>query len=188
MSRRRWLGGAALVAWGVHAAGIVARGEAWDLLWMCNVAGLGVAIGAFTGSARVLSVAAAWLTLGVPLWALDGAANGVRADSVAAHLGGLGLAWLGVRGFGWARGSAAHATAGLAVLMAISSVTTPATANVNLVAAVWPGWQAWFGGHAVYLVFMGTLAATVFLAVDGAATRFAPRSADPRAPARPPTR
>lgn len=166
------VGTVAAALWAAHAAEGIARGEAADLLWMCNVAGALLAAGWWLGSPRAIAVSASWLALGVPLWALDLATGGeIRATSVASHLGGLALATLGVARLGWPRRTSAAATAALAALVALTRALLPPAGNVNLAFAVWPGWEGLFPHHGVYLAAMASLAAACFAALEAAVTR-----------------
>lgn len=152
--------------WGWHALDSVWAGSAVDLLWMCNLGGLLLSASLLSGSTRGLSVAASWLLFGVPLWALDLAAGGqTTPSSVASHLGGLSIAVWGVMREGWARRASLWASAALAGLMLICRGCTPPEANVNLVFEVWTVWEGAIG-HGAYVVFLGTLASAVFVAID----------------------
>lgn len=63
--------------------------------WSCHIANLTLAVGMFLGNLLLLRLAALWLVLGLPPWALDMALTRiVWPSSLLTHLGGAVLAVL----------------------------------------------------------------------------------------------
>jgi hypothetical protein len=167
MWRRLAAGALALAFAAAHAAYHLARGEPWDLLWMCNVAPVLVGIGLLAGYAMWNAVGLLWLALGVPLWLLDLALGGaIIPTAFLTHLGGGALALFGARRLGVPRGSFAVALVALLALAAVSRFATPPGTNVNLVFSVWPGWERIFPSHAVYIAFFLALSTATFVLVE----------------------
>jgi hypothetical protein len=155
----------ALATFVIHNANHVLRGEAYDLLWVCNVAPLVLAIGCALRLPGPVAVATLWLFYGTPVWLVDLATGaGIILTSVLPHLlcpvlGVLALREVGLPRHAWLRASGA-----LVVLMIVTRLITPPTANVNLVHAIWHGWEKVFRTHAAYLAFgLSTSALTYFV-------------------------
>jgi hypothetical protein len=168
---RRAAGLTSALLWGAHALDSLWLGQGADLLWMCNLGGLLLALGLWRAAPWLVALSASWLVLGVPLWALDVLATGqTRLSSIFSHLGGLLLALYGVYRLGWPPRTWLLASLGLAGLLVVCRTLTPAQANVNLVFEVWP-LLADKIGHGLYLVLLGALAAAVFGLLDVLASR-----------------
>ncbi len=159
------LGALALASFLVHNTNHVLRGETYDLLWVCNVAPLLLAIGCVLRRPGPTAIATLWLFYGTPVWLVDLATGaGIILTSVLPHLlcpvvGVVALRELGLPRHAWLRASAA-----LVVLMIATRLVTPPTANVNLVHGIWRGWEPVFKTHALYLAFgLSTSALTYFI-------------------------
>jgi hypothetical protein len=167
-TRRLWIYAAlAALAAVVHDGGHVLRGTAHDVLWMCNVAPVLLAVGSGIRDATLVSVATLWLGYGTPLWLLDLAGGSTLIPtSVLPHLlcpvlGVLAVRELGVPKHAWLRASAA-----LVVVLVLARVFTPPEANVNLVYSVWKGWGAYFPRHDLYLAFIGATSIVSFFLME----------------------
>ncbi len=166
--RRLWVY-AALAAFAaiVHDGGHVLNDTAHDVLWMCNVAPVLLAVGSSIKNATLVAVATLWLGYGTPMWLLDLATGSpLIPTSVLPHvlcpvLGVLAARELGVPKRAWLR-----ATAALAVLMLFTRVLTPPEPNVNLVYSVWKGWERYFPRHDLYLAFGLVTSAFTFFIVE----------------------
>ncbi|MEZ4370187.1 MAG: hypothetical protein R3B07_05150 [Polyangiaceae bacterium] len=173
MKRRLWapaLCALAIYGYGVYAH--VARGEAPDLFWVCNVAPLVLALGCVLGRGGLVAISICWLVFGTPMWLIDlfGGGNWMLA-SLSTHLGGLAVGTFAARQLGWPRGSWLSAVAAHIGLLGLTRVLTPPKFNVNLVFAVWPGWEGLFPNHLVYLVGLGALASLTYFLVERIALR-----------------
>jgi hypothetical protein len=169
------LGTAALAISVLHDGYHLARGEAHDLLWFCNLACPLLAVGCFASSARACCVALLWLVFGTPLWALDVTTGGeIIVTSFLTHLGGLLVAVLAARQLGWAARSWLWASGGVALVMLMTRLFTLPVHNVNLAFSVWPGWEKYFPDHTLYLVLLLSGAAVTFLLVERVMMRWIP--------------
>lgn len=161
------LGVLGVVAYAVHAAIHLVRGEPWDLLWTCHLGCLLTGIGLLAGSAAWNGIGLLWLSIGVPLWVLDLATGGeLLPTSLLTHLGGLVCGLAGVRSLGLPRGTWLRALAALFALGALSHLVTPRRANVNLAHAVWSGWETVFPSYGVYAVAVLSGSAAAFLLTE----------------------
>ena len=169
-SNRRWwpwLGILAVVCYGIHASRRLAHQHPEELLWACHMGTLAVGVGLLCRWRSCVAVGFLWLTLGVPLWALNVLTGGnFLPTSPFSHLGGWMLGALGLRGTGLPRHTWWKAGAALVPLFFLCRWATPEEANVNLAFAIWPGWEKHFPSHAVYVLAVLALSIGVFLAAE----------------------
>ncbi len=153
LRQRLWTFGAlALLSALVHDINHVRRGEAHDLLWVCNVAPLLLGVGCFFRVRVLVSIAALWLSVGTPLWLLDVAGGGGwMVTTLFPHVLCPVLAFLAVRELGLPKFGWLFATGLLVVLYGVTRLATPPSANVNIAFAVWKGWEKYFPRYDVYL-------------------------------------
>ena len=176
----RILGALALAIYALHAANHLRRGEAHDLLWICNLAPGVLAIGCFARSPSIAALPLLWLGVGTPLWLLDALAGGaVVGTGILVHLGGLALAALAVHHLGMPRGSWYRAVVVLALVMLLTRIATPAEHNVNVAFAIRPGWQPYFPSYAVYFAALLAIFSSAFFAIERVFVRVA-RTAEAR--------
>lgn len=178
----RWRAGLALLSaacFGWHWADLIARGEAHDLFWICNVGGPVLTLGCALGRRGLVAAPLLWLTFGTPMWLLDVLGGGeILPSSFASHFGGLAIGLVAVRRLGWPRATWWKAAAGLAAVMLASRLLTPPSANVNLVFAVWPGWEDLFPSYGVYFALLFAASTLTFaLAEQLYARLLVPRAA-----------
>lgn len=144
-----------------HAVNHVLRGETEDLLWVCNVAPLVLALGCLLARPTFVAVPLLWLSFGTPMWLVDLATGGeVIWTSIPTHVGCPLLALFVARKLGFPRSSWLYAAGGLAALMLLCRLVTPRASNVNLAFDVWAGWQDVFPTYGPYfaLLFAGSTA------------------------------
>jgi len=183
-ARWRWLGASIVAALGWHAVTKLPD-HLPEMLWVCHIASLVMAIGLFTGRHRL--VAAAFLmhlAFGAPSWALDViATRSTTPSSVLVHALPLLVGGLAVAARGWPRRVVLPAWISFSFAVPVAYVLTPPALNVNLAHAPWPPlaallprpWMSWaFNAGASLILF----------ALHGAwLGRWRPRPA-PRAPSR----
>jgi hypothetical protein len=162
----RALGLLALMAFVVHALNHVRRGEAHDVLWVCNLSPLLLALGCFLKKPMLVAVPLLWLCFGTPMWILDMATGGELIwTSFLPHLGGIPIGILAIRRLGFPKRAWLYATLALVGVMLLSRLVTPPEANVNLAFSVWKGWERWFPRYELYfVVVLGGSALTFALA------------------------
>jgi hypothetical protein len=165
--RLRAYGALAGLAFLAHAGHHVFRGSAWDVLWLCNLAPLLLAIGCLRAKCSFVAVALLWETLGTPLWLLN-VVTGASwiPTSPLVHLACPIVAFLAVLELGWPRGAGYKAMLAMAALALLTRVFTPPSMNVNVAFAVRAGWEAQFPRYEVFaaLVFGGGCA--IFFVAD----------------------
>lgn len=135
--------------------------ELGQMLWMCNIGNLLLALGLFLEQAILIRIAVIWLVPGVAVWfayvvptwgtQLTGRFSyavmfGVLSSTLA-HLGGLtvGIAVLrkvGMDGRAWL-----YAFVWYFIVQLISRVATPAAMNVNVSHAIQAGWEQTFSSY-----------------------------------------
>lgn len=170
MTSSRWLvafGALAALSAILHGASHVLDGTAPELLWICNLAPVLLAIGCFARVPALVAVAVLWLAYGTPMWLLDLATGGALIPtSLLPHVLCPIIGVLAMRELGAPRHAWLHATGGLVIVLIATRVLTPPGPNVNLVHAVWTGWEPYFPRHDVYLgIGLATTSAT-FLGVE----------------------
>lgn len=152
MTRPTKLGLAALALYLPHAFWHIVHGNAWDLLWACDVAMPLLALGCFARRPQAAVTAFLFLLYGTPMWLLDVVAGGrMVITSPLIHIGGLVVAYLAVRTLGWPPRSWMVASAASLALLGLSRMVTPPRFNVNMVFAVYEGWTKYFPSHTIYL-------------------------------------
>lgn len=174
------LGGLTLAGWVVLVADKATHGLLPEAMWCCPMGQLLLALGLLLAWPRLAATGTFWLFYGVPLWVI-GLASGevMRPPSWFTHLvapviGVVAARWLGVPPGTWWR-----ATLGLVALQAATRLLTPASFNVNLAHAVYPGWDSIFGSYASYYLFMLVCGAAACAVAEVALRRVVPAGGTP---------
>jgi hypothetical protein len=171
--RLRVFAAIAALSFVLHGGNHVRRGEAHDLLWMCNVAPAILAVGCAMASPGLVAVAALWLAFGTPMWLLDVVTgSGLILTTFLPHVVCTTVALLAARHLGMPRRSWLYATSAMLVLAAVTRIATPPPANVNLVFAVWKGWERYFPRYELYFALVVSGAAATFFVVERALARW----------------
>jgi hypothetical protein len=165
-------GGLAALAFLAHAAHHIFLGSAWDVLWLCNVAPIGIAIGCLARRRSWVAVALLWETFGSALWLIHVAAGASWIPtSPLVHLLCPVLALLAARELGWPRRAALHAVLGMAALVGLTRAVAPPPLNVNVAFAVMQGWEGIFPRYDAFAALVFASASAIFWIADRAATR-----------------
>lgn len=165
--------------WSTHVLvmALVYEAPAVEVLWMCHVAPLLIALGCATGSVPVASVGTTWLSVGMPLWLanLIAASEPIEATPTLVHVGTLAVGIAAARRFGWDRAAWWRASFSLAALAIVTRVAPGAErGNINLVFRVWPGWERLFPDHSSFLLFVVLAIPPTFFFVGRLFSRLAP--------------
>src|SRR5678816_2174760 len=116
--------------------------ELGNMLWMCNIGNLLLAIGLFLEKPVVVRLAAIWTIPGLIIWFIYVVlAWGVFLTSTLAHVGGLAVAMVALSEYRMDRGAWRWAFGWSLVMQLASRFLTPAALNVNLAHTVQPGWE-----------------------------------------------
>lgn len=136
-------------------------------LWACHVGCAIVGVGCFLRRALPVAIGTLWLVYGGTVWCIDLATGAnLIPTSLFTHVGGLAVAALALRELRWVRGASLAATVALFLLLGVTRLVTPASANINLVFAVTPGWERAFPTFGRYFFFLFGTAFAVFVTTD----------------------
>ncbi len=165
-----------LACWLVQA--IRYRDAPANLLWMCHIAALLLAIGVFVRLGIVVRIAAVWSIVGVPLWLIDVVANGAHPASILSHIAVPVVGFFALREHrGPALPIAAYALTLFIIVQQVCRMLTPPALNLNV-------------AHAPYAVTMTypaywaltTIALAALLALVAFASTKIPTATAPAAP------
>jgi len=137
-----------------------------NMLWMCNVGNLLLAIGIFLIHRELIRAAAIWTIPGLLLW--------VRyvlfqydfvISSALAHVGGLTIGLIALRRVRMDRWAWCYAFLWYLFLQLVSRLTTDPLLNVNVAWRIQPGWERAFASYWKFWVVMSVLVAVVLCAI-----------------------
>lgn len=123
--------------------------ELGNLVWMCNIGNLLLAVGLFLEKPIVVRLAAIWTIPGLVIWFLYVVLVWtVFPSSFFAHVGGLVVAMIALSSrYGMDRTSWRWALGWYLVVQLASRFITPPELNVNLAHAIQPGWERAFHSY-----------------------------------------
>jgi len=136
--------------------------ELGQMLWMCNVGNLLLALGLFFEEAIMIRVAIIWIIPGLavwflfyilPLWGtfLTGRISHAQLfgvlSSTLVHVGGFAVAMVVLRKVGMDGRAWFHAFIWYFIVQLISRLATPAAMNVNVSHGVQAGWEQTFNSY-----------------------------------------
>lgn len=115
--------------------------ELGNMLWMCNIGNLILAMGLFLEKPVPIRLAAIWTLPGLVVWFIYVVLTwGVFLSSTLAHVGGIIVAMIALSHYGMDRTAWRWAFGWYLVVQLASRFFTPAKLNVNLAHAVQAGW------------------------------------------------
>lgn len=135
--------------------------ELGQVLWMCNIGNLLLAIGLFLGERLLIRVAVIWMIPGVAVWfvyvvptwglLLSGQYGwreyfGVIASTLA-HLGGMSVGLLVLRKVRMDGRAWLYALIWYFLVQLLSRIITPAAMNVNVAHKIQDGWEQRFSSY-----------------------------------------
>jgi hypothetical protein len=137
--------------------------ELGNMLWMCNICNLMLALGLFLCHAQLIRVSVLWMIPGLVVWFIYVVlAWGIFFSSTLAHVGGMLVALVAVKKVGMDRRAWIYGVLWYFVLQVVSRVFTPANLNVNVSHNVDPRWQGTFNNYWKFWVVL-TLAVGIVL-------------------------
>jgi hypothetical protein len=165
--RLRVYGALALLSFLAHAVRHTFWGSPWDVLWLCNLAPLALAVGCLRAKPSFVAVALLWETLGTPLWLINWARGAsVIPTSALVHVLCPLVAWLAARALGWPRRAAAKAVLAMAALALVTRAVSPPDLNVNVAFAVRAGWESSFPRYAPFAAVVFGGGSVIFFGAD----------------------
>ena len=124
------------------------RSELGNMLWMCNVGNLLLAMGLFLERPLVIRLSAIWMIPGLFIWFIYVVLPwSPFLSSTLAHVGGLIVAMYAVGKVRMDRAAWRWAFGWYLMVQLASRFVTPAELNVNLAHTVQPGWERAFGSY-----------------------------------------
>jgi hypothetical protein len=137
--------------------------ELGNMLWMCNIGNLVLAVGLFFEKPLLVRVAAIWTIPGLFIWFFYVVlAWGVFFTSTLAHLGGLAAAAVAIKTYRMDRNSWRYAFGWSLLVQLISRFITAPALNVNLAHVVQPGFERTFPSYWMFWLVL-TIATAVTL-------------------------
>jgi len=173
--------------------------EPGQMLWMCNIGNLLLALGLFFEQPILIRVAVIWMLPGVAVWfayvvptwgaVLTGRSNyaelfGVLSSTLA-HLGGFSVGIIVLRKIRMDGRAWFHAFMWYLIVQVVSRLATPAAMNVNVSHAIQAGWEQTFSTYLRFWLVL-TLLVGVCLWILGLLLKMlwpvSPASTEARAP------
>jgi hypothetical protein len=122
--------------------------ELGNMLWMCNIGNLVLAIGLFLKRPLLVRVAVIWMVPGLLVWFVYVVlAWGIFLSSTLAHVGGFVVGVVALQRVRMDRVSWLYALGWYFMVQLFSRLFTAAALNVNVAHAVDPGWQQTFNAY-----------------------------------------
>jgi|SRR6266852_1702222 len=141
----RWLGFLPLVFFIAQAIFYWRNGSLGNMLWMCNIGNLLLAIALLIGYREMIRATAIWTIPGLVVWFLYVILPyGFVFSSTLAHVGGFIVAMIALRKVRVDRHAWLYAFIWYLVMEAISRLTTSPDLNVNVVYQIQSGWELRF--------------------------------------------
>lgn len=136
--------------------------ELGNMLWMCNVGNLLLAMGLFLEKPLVIRLSAIWMIPGLIIWFLYVVLTwGVFLTSTLAHVGGLVVALIALSRVRMDRTAWRWAFGWYLVIQFWSRFFTPRELNVNVAHAIYPGWERTFVSYWTFWLTLTVITAMV---------------------------
>jgi hypothetical protein len=137
-----------------------------NLLWMCNVGNLLLAIGLFLNHRELIRATAIWTVPGLVIWfkyvLLD---YGFLYSSTLAHVGGIVVAMIALRRVGMDRTAWFYAFVWSLFMQLTARLLSPPDLNVNLAHSIQPGWERYFASYWQFWLALSVVTAIVLWAL-----------------------
>ena len=138
--------------------------ELGNMLWVCNIGNLVLALGLFLQLPRLIRVAVLWTVPGLLVWFVYVVLPwGLFLSSILAHVGGFTVGIIALRRVRMDRVSWVFALAWYFLVQVLSRLFTSAALNVNVAHTVDSSWQQTFN----YWSFWGLLALIAIVLLGG---------------------
>jgi hypothetical protein len=131
------------------------RGEIANILWICHMSNLLIALGLFLGYIELVCVSTLWLLIGAPLWPIEIIRTGsMELTSIGTHYVGLIIGILLISQLGMGKRSWLYALVWFLLLQQFTRMFTPMELNINLAHSIYPGWEQFFSAYWEYWIFI----------------------------------
>src|SRR5262249_27832548 len=161
-ARLRLLGLLPLLFFLLQAVHYYRLGQLGNMLWMCNLGNLLLAMGLLFEQPVLVRIAVLWSIPGLYIWFRYAVIEaGVSLSSTLAHIGGLIVGIFALRQVGMDRMTWVYAFAWYLILQVVSRFTTPVDLNVNVAQSVYPSWQVVFNAYWKFWLVMTALVGLV---------------------------
>lgn len=136
-------------------------GGAGNLLWMCNIGNLLLAIGLFIERRELMRAAAIWTIPGLAIWILYVVLKyEVVLSGILAHVGGILVGLFVLRIVRMDRIAWAYAFAWYLILQLAARLFTSPDLNVNVAFRIQTGWEKTFTSYWKFWIVMSAVVAT----------------------------
>jgi hypothetical protein len=153
-----------------------------NLLWMCNVGNLVLAIGLFSGRREVIRAAAIWTIPGLIIWIRYVAFDyGFVFSSLLAHAGGIVIGLIALREVRMDRSAWAYAFIWYLIMQLGARLITPPDLNVNLAFRIQTGWENTFSSYWKFWIVLTAIVAVGLWAMGRILWWVWPASTEPQA-------
>ena len=157
--RFRLLGFLPLIFFLAQAVHYYRSNELGNMLWMCNIGNLVLAIGLFLKRPLLIRIAVIWMVPGLLVWFFYVLLPwGVFLSSTLAHIGGFIIGLIALRRVRMDRSAWKYALVWYFIVQVLSRLFTSAALNVNLAHGVDPGWQQAFNSYTKFWLALAILA------------------------------
>ncbi len=154
-ARFRLVGLLPLIFFLVQAMHYWRYGGAGNLLWMCNVGNLLLALGLFLGHRELIRAAAIWTIPGLAVWIRYVLlASGFYFSTTLAHVGGIIVGLIVLRRVRMDRIAWIYALAWYLFMQVVSRLTTSPELNVNVAHRIQTGWENIFSSYWKFWIVM----------------------------------
>ena len=131
-----------------------------NLLWMCNVGNLLLAIGLFFERRELIRAVAIWTIPGLIIWIRYVVLEyDYVFSSFLAHVGGIAIGLIALRRVRMDRIAWLYAFAWYLLVQLAARLFTAPELNVNLAFRIQPGWEQRFGSYWKFWIVMSAVAA-----------------------------
>ena len=131
-----------------------------NLLWMCNIGNLLLALGLFLNHRELIRAAAIWTIPGLMIWARYVLFEyDFVVSSALAHVGGIIVALIVLRWVRMDRAAWFYAFVWYLFMEVVSRLTTEPSLNVNVAHRIQTGWENAFSSYWKFWIVMTSITA-----------------------------
>ncbi len=137
-----------------------------NLLWMCNIGNLLLAVGLFLNHRELIRAAAIWTIPGLGIWIRYALFEyDFVVSSALAHVGGIIVALIVLRRVRMDRIAWVYAFVWYLFMQIVSRLVTPPVLNTNVAHRIQTGWEHTFSSYWKFWIVMAALVAFCLWAI-----------------------